>query len=151
ILLPAVTALALFAALDRIFPRSLGAVIPLLLAVLAGIALFVERLRGHEKGAKRAAWLFCVILIPALGTALLSGWSLMGLAKRLHADKAVRQFAFWNLSGIAVDAKLGVLFANGIHTNHLLAYDLNALDEPPRVSPVELGWAEYFEYNPFDQ
>jgi hypothetical protein len=151
ILFPAVTALALFTALDRIFPRSLGAAIPLLLAVLAAIVLFAERLRGHERGAKIAAWLFCVILIPGLGTALLNGWSLMGLAKGLHADKAVRQFAFWNFSGIAVDAKLGVLFANGIHTNHVLAYDLNALDEPPRVSPVEVGWAEQFEYNPLDQ
>ena len=75
----------------------------------------------------------------------------MPLAKRLHADKAVRQFAFWDFGGIAVDTKLGALFANGIHTNHLLAYDLNALNEPPRVSPVEVGWAEYFEYNSLDQ
>ncbi len=162
-LLPVLVSFVLFLGLyvtfplhESIFPGNHPIVIAVSLALMVAIIRAPLWLRaGNEEvkktGRRITAWLPTAIVVPALAVLLLNGWSLMGLAKRLHADKAVRQFASWNFGGIAVDARLGVLFANGVHTNHLLAYDLNALNEPPRVSPVEDAWAEWFEYNPFDQ
>jgi hypothetical protein len=162
-LLPVLTSCVLFLGLYAVFPfhkhtfpRNHPVAVVLSLTLITAIERWRLRLGGDKAEAKEigrriTAWLPTVIVVPALAVLLLDGWSLMGLAKRLHADRAVRQFASWNLGGLAVDAKLGTLFANGMHTNHLLAYDLNALNEPPRVSPVEVGWAEYFEYNSRDQ
>jgi hypothetical protein len=162
-LLPVLTSFALFSGLYTVFPmhkKLFPGEHPVAVVLFLTFIVAIDRRRfwlrgdneeGKKTGRRIAAWLPTVIVVPALAVMLLNGWSLMVLAKRLHADKAVRQFAFWDFGGIAVDAKLGVLFANGVHTNHLLAYDLNALNEPPRVSPVEVAWAEWFEYNPFDQ
>src|SRR5262249_8521861 len=76
------------------------------------------------------------------------GWSLMEFAKKLHADPDVQQFASGDFNGIVVDADREVLFASGHDNNHLLVYDLKALDHPPQENTVELGWPQEFDYNP---
>jgi len=154
-LLPVLTALALFLALYFIFPQSYSLVValspPLAVAIIR-LPHFVRNARSRDGQAKRfdrpIGWLACVILVPAMGTLLLDGWSLVGLARRLHAEKAVQQLTGEDLNGLAVDTEQGLLFASGHGSNYILAYNLRALDQPPRRSQVEVGAAENFFYNP---
>src|SRR5262249_24805527 len=112
-----------------------------------------RRRRGRQanEGIRFAAFLPAVILAPALAVLLLDGWNLISLARRLHADTAVQQVATIDLNGVEVDAEQGLLFTNGHGTNHLLAYNLHALDQAPRQSEAEVGFAQGFSYNRSDR
>jgi DNA-binding beta-propeller fold protein YncE len=96
-------------------------------------------------------WLFSVVLVPSLAAVLLHGWSLQGLAHRLHRDESVQQLAALDINALALDAENGVLYAVGHGTDSLLAYDLNDPSRAPRSSPVTTNKAQSFYYNPVDQ
>jgi DNA-binding beta-propeller fold protein YncE len=96
-------------------------------------------------------WLFSVVLVPSLAAVLLHGWSLQGLAQRLHRDESVQWVAQIDLNALALDAENGLLYAAGHGTDYLLAYDLNDLSRTPRSSPVTTNKAQSFYYNPVNQ
>src|SRR5262249_18790892 len=96
-------------------------------------------------------WLLSVVLVPSLAAALLHGWSLQGLAHRLHRDESVRKVAELDLNALALDAENGLLYAAGHGTDSLLAYDLTDLSRAPRISPVTTNKAQSFYYNPINQ
>jgi len=150
-LLPIVATFAAFLALYIVFPTSSALIKALCLSVSAGIMQlpwWIRRRRGEANGAARITGLLStVILVPALAVLLLNGWSLGNLARRLHTDRAVRQIAAIDLNGLEVDAEQNLLYANGHGTNHLLVYNLRALDQPPQESKVETGFAQGFTYN----
>jgi DNA-binding beta-propeller fold protein YncE len=156
-----------------IFPGNHPVAISLFLALVVAILRLPRWLRSPHSDINSAdrpiiSWLPSVILVPALAMLLLNGFSLRGLAAKIHEDKDVQQFVsgdfkqylfgdlnnshvFGDLSGLALDTERGLLYASGHGTNYLLAYNINALDQPPHKSQVEVGFAQGFEYNPRDQ
>src|SRR5215813_13839815 len=96
-------------------------------------------------------WLLSVVLVPALAAVLLHGWSLQGLAHRLHRDESVHQVAEIDLNALALDAENGLLYAAGHGTDYLLAYDINDISRAPHSSPVTTDKAQSFFYNPVNQ
>jgi hypothetical protein len=50
-----------------------------------------------------------------------------------------------------LDLNRRILYASGYGTKYLQAYNIDALDRPPLVSPVENGYAQGFAYNPQDR
>ncbi len=155
VLLPVCAAFFIFLGLYTAFPRGRPIAVAASLALIVGMTQLPSwrrRREGQARGAIRfAAFLSAVILAPALGVPLLDGWNLISLARRLHADKAVQQVATIDLNGVEVDAEQGLLFTNGHGTNHLLAYNLRALDQAPRESEAEVGFAQGFAYNRSDR
>ena len=155
-LLPVLAAFVLFLGLYHTFPRSHPIAVALSLALLVAIsqlAPFLPYLRGRAEQTKGielriTVWLPSTILVSALAVVVSDGRSLIGLARKLHADKAVQQFAEVELNALAVDTEQGLLFATGPGTDYLLGYNLNALDEPPGRSEVEVGRTHRFYYHP---
>jgi len=168
-LLPVLTSFALFFGLyiafpfheypfpvdGDLFPGNHPVTVALSLTLIVAINRWRVRRRGDNEEAKkrgvRIAGFLTVVIVSALAVLLLNGWSLRALARTLHADPAVRQFATGDFNGLEFDAEQDLLFASGHGTNYLLAYDVNALNRAPRRSQVEVGWAQAFAYNPGDQ
>jgi DNA-binding beta-propeller fold protein YncE len=69
----------------------------------------------------------------------------------MFPDPAVHQFARDNFSWTELDLNRRILYASGYGTKYLQAYNIDALDRPPLVSPVENGYAQGFAYNPQDR
>jgi DNA-binding beta-propeller fold protein YncE len=151
---PVVGTFVVFRVLYQIFPRTYAADIALFLALLIMVMIKLptwrrhndEELREHPLGAVRG--LFSVILIPLFGVVLLNGWSLRGLARDLHRDEAVQQFAQGDSNGLALDTENGLLYVSGHGIEYLLAYDVKDLSRAPYRSPVGTDWAQSFHYNP---
>ncbi|NJN93192.1 MAG: hypothetical protein HC875_03400 [Anaerolineales bacterium] len=89
--------------------------------------------------------------MPGLAALLLDPYSLSDLHRTLFRDPAVQLVAQENYSWTELDLERRVLFASGYGTNYLHAYGLAKLDQPPRLSPVENGYAQGFAYNPAAQ
>jgi hypothetical protein len=96
-------------------------------------------------------WLPAFILAPGLAALFLDPYSLADLHRTLFPDPAVHLFARNNISWIELDLNQRTLYASGYDLNHLQAYNLAAPDQPPRLSPIESGYAQGFAYNPLDQ
>jgi hypothetical protein len=96
-------------------------------------------------------WLPGLLLIPALAAFLLDPYGLSDLHRAWFPEPAVRLFARENFSWTELDVDRRVLFASGYGTNYLHAYNLDVLDQPPLISPVENGYAQGFAYNSLDQ
>jgi hypothetical protein len=138
------------------FPGNHPVVVALFLTSLVAIDRGRLRLRGNNEEAKGIArrsteWLPTVVIVSGLAILLLNGWSLRRLARTLHADQAVQQFAIGDFNGLELDAEHGLLFASGHGSNYLLAYDVNALHHAPHRSQVEISGAQAFGYNPRDR
>jgi len=118
------------------------------LVALERISLLLRR-NGEKRWTRLSTW-SVVALIPGLAVLLLNGWSLRGLARVLHPESAVQQFAVGDFNALEIDAKRRRLFACGHGTNYLLAYDLRDLDKAPEKSKVEVGYAWSFAYNSED-
>jgi hypothetical protein len=97
------------------------------------------------------SWLPGLILVPGLAAFLLDPYSLSDFHRTLFPNRAVHLFARENFSWTEIDLKRRVLYASGYGTNYLQAYNIDALDQSPLVSPVENGYAQGFAYNPLDQ
>src|SRR5262249_5934416 len=131
-LVPIIGTFVLFRGLYLIFPRSYAADIALSLALLMAILQLPSWRRSEDKGLILPRlgvfrWLLSVILVPLLGVVLLNGWSLQGLAKKLHRDESVQQFARADVNNLALDTENGLLYVSGHGTEYLLAYDVNDL------------------------
>jgi hypothetical protein len=170
LLLPVLTSFALFFGLYiafpfheypypyelYLFPGNHPVAVVLSLTLIVAIDRWRLRLRvdneeAREMGPRIIRWLPTAIMIPALAVLLLNGWSLRSLARTLHADRTVQQFAIGNFNGLEFDAEQDLLFASGHGTNYLLAYEVNALDQAPRRSQVEVSGAQAFGYNRRDR
>ncbi len=92
-----------------------------------------------------------LILVPGLAAFLLDPYSLSDLHRTLRPDPAVHLFARGNFNWLELDLEHRTLYASGFGTNYLQAFNLDALDQPPRQSPVENGYAQGFDYNPSTQ
>lgn len=92
-----------------------------------------------------------LLLVPGLAAFLLDPYSLSDLHRSLWPDPAVHLFAKGNFNWLELDLKRQTLYASGFGTNHLQAFNLNALDQSARQSPVENGYAQGFDYNPSTQ
>ncbi len=155
-LLPVLIVFTLFLGLYHIFPQrhpTVGALFLALMAAVMGLAHHLDTRGGRAGIASRSlgTWLPRVIMISALGVLQLNSTSLVSLARRLHAEEAVWRFAKGDFNGLAIDTQQSRLFASGHGTNHLLAYNVRALEQPPRRSEVEVYWAEGFDYSPIHQ
>jgi hypothetical protein len=151
LLVPIAATLVIFLGVYIAFPTQPPDSMALRVAVVAGMVHLPFWMRTRRQPARRrmgmAALIITVIPTSGLGVMLLNGWSLAGVARMFHANEFVRQVAAIDLNGLEVDAEQGVLFANGHGTNHLLVYDMQALNKPPRQSEAELGWAQGMFYN----
>jgi hypothetical protein len=96
-------------------------------------------------------WLPIFILTPGLAALFLNPYSLADLHRTLFPDPAVHLFTRNNISWTQLDLTGRNLYASGYDLNYLQAYNLDELDQPPRLSPIESGYAQGFAYNPLDQ
>ncbi|HXW01410.1 MAG TPA: hypothetical protein VEC93_23570 [Anaerolineae bacterium] len=104
-----------------------------------------------KTSAVSRGWLPGLILIPGLAAFLLDPYGLSDLHRAWFPDPAVHLFARENFSWTELDLSRRVLYASGYGTNYLYAYNLDALDQPPLISPIENGYAQGFAYNSLDQ
>src|SRR5215471_11451148 len=152
----AIGAFVVFRVLYHIFwhPHASAVALALALAMAAIQIPSWRRSRTTTLDAPKlgvVGWLLSVVLVPSLAAVLLHGWSLQGLAHRLHRDESVQQVADLDLNALALDAENKLLYAAGHGTDYLLAYDLNDLSRAPRSSPVTTNKAQSFYYNPVNQ
>jgi hypothetical protein len=91
------------------------------------------------------------LMVPAVAALLLSPYRLAELHRLLFPNPAVERFSQGNFNGLELDVEQQRLYASGYGFNHLQLYQLDALDRPPRQSPVETAYAQGFGYNPLDQ
>ncbi len=89
-----------------------------------------------------------LFLVSGLAGFLLDPYSLSDLHRTLWPDPAVHLFARGNFNWLELDLERRTLYASGFGTNYLQAFNLDALDQPARQSPVENGYAQGFDYNP---
>jgi hypothetical protein len=135
------------------------------LVCLAGIGLaeallpqaYVLWLMGHLRAGdsvKRWSWLAGVIVAPLVWVFILVPFDnqrILTLGERLHASPSVEKFAQGDYNWLEFNAEHGLLYAVGRGTNHLLAFDVNRLDEPPRRSREDIGKTQSFAFNPDQQ
>ncbi len=91
------------------------------------------------------------VWVAGLGALLPSADSLATLHRSLFPDPAVQMFARGNFNWTELDLERRVLYAIGYEMNFLQAYTIDSPEQPPRISPVEDGYAQGFAYNPVDQ
>lgn len=91
------------------------------------------------------------VLVSGVAALLLNGWALRPMARALHADPAVQQFAKGDFSGLEFDAENHLLFACGHGTRYLLAFQVDKLSSAPLKSQVEIDGPQSFAFNPKDQ
>jgi hypothetical protein len=156
LLVPVIGAFVVFRTLYQIFWHPHATPVALALALLMAVIQIPNWLRSRNTTIDPsrlgvAGWLLSVICVPLLAAVLLHGWSLQGLAHKLHQDESVQQFADFDLNALALDAKNGLLYASGHGTDSLLAYDVKDLARAPRSSPVKTNNAQSFYYNPASQ
>lgn len=123
-------------------------------ALWVRIQLSGRDLAGERSTHEYLSWVSTVVLVPALAVLLLDGLdghSLSKWSRRLHRDEAVQRFAAGNFNGLEVDRERRTLYAAGHGTNQILAFDLDALDRPPRRSGAKTGLAQAFAYNRLDR
>jgi hypothetical protein len=150
LLAPALATLVVFLGIYRLFENDFRIIATIVVALFAGLIHLAFCMRAGREGGGPVgigALLIEVIPVCALGFMLLDGWALVDFSQALHHDQFVRQFASMDLNGLELDLEQRLVFANGHGTNHLLAYDMDALDRPPRESQAELGWAQGMFYN----
>jgi len=155
-LIPVIGGFVVFRVLYLIFWRPYPTPVAFLLALLIGLIQFPNWRRSRNTTVDSsslgvAGWLLSAIGVPLLAAVLLHGWSLQGLAHKLHQDESVQQFADIDLNALALDAENGLLYASGHGTDSLLAYDVKDLARAPRSSPVKTNNAQTFYYNPASQ
>jgi hypothetical protein len=155
-LVPVVGAFVVYQVLYLLFWRPYGPAVALALALLMAVIQTPSWLRSRKtevdpKKLGVVGWLLSVVLVPSFAAVLLHGWSLQGLAHRLHRDESVQQLADIDLNALALDAENGLLYAAGHGTDNLLAYDLNDLSRSPRSSPTTTDRAQSFYYNPVNR
>lgn len=85
--------------------------------------------------------------LAGLITISISANGLTDLHRVLLPDQAVTRFAKGNYNNLAIDMDQDALYAVGHGINHIHAYNINALNESPRLSKMETGHEAFFSYN----
>jgi hypothetical protein len=91
-----------------------------------------------------------LLLVPAIAALSFSAYSLADLHRTLFPDGAVQMFASGNFNDLELNLEQRVLYVSGHGLNYIQAYHLDALEQPPRQSPVATGYAQSFGYNSRD-
>jgi hypothetical protein len=100
---------------------------------------------------KKWSWLAGVAVAPLLWVFVLVPFDnqrMLTLGEKLHASPAVEKFAQGDFNWLELNAEHGLLYAVGRGTNHLLAFDVNRLEQPPRRSREDIGKTQSFAFNP---
>lgn len=116
-----------------------------------GYLLWLANQFGAGDSLKRWSWLAGVIAAPALWMVVLvppDNQRMLTLGERLHASPAVERFAEGDFNWIEFHAETRTLYAVGRATNYLLAFDADALAQPPRKSRKPIGKTQSFAFNP---
>lgn len=93
-------------------------------------------------GAAAAPLLWVFVLVPFDNQRMLT------LGERLHASPSVEKFARGDFNWLELNAEHALLYAVGRGTNHLLAFDVDDLSQPPRRSREDIGKTQSFAFNP---
>ncbi|MBE7468200.1 MAG: hypothetical protein DPW09_05450 [Anaerolineae bacterium] len=121
------------------------------LLLLKPLVLWLFQFQRTSKFFKTFEVFTGYVLVPGLAALLLDPYSLSDFHRTLWPDPAVQLLARENYSWTELDVERRVLYASGYGTNYLHAFDLDKPDQPPRLSPVENGYAQGFAYNPVEQ
>lgn len=109
-----------------------------------------DQFRASES-VKKWSWLAGIAAAPLLGVFVFVPFDnqrLLTLGEKLHASPSVEKFAQGDFNWLELNAEHGLLYAVGRGTNHLLAFDVNRLDQPPRRSREDIGKTQSFAFNP---
>ena len=114
--------------------------------IFAGIALILFLLSMHLVFTKRKRLVSAVV--AGVITLLISSTVLTDLHRILVPNQAVTKFAKNSFNSLGLDIDRHILYAIGEGINHVHAYNIDALNAPPKFSEVETGKAETaFLYN----
>lgn len=106
---------------------------------------------GAGDSVKRWSGLAGVIAAPLLWVFILVPFDnqrILTLGERLHTSPKVEKFAQGDFNWIEFNAEARLLYAVGRSTDHLLAFDADNLDQPPRKSREDIGKTQSFAFNP---
>jgi hypothetical protein len=106
---------------------------------------------GVGDSVKRWSWLAGVIVAPLLWVFILVPFDnqrMLTLGERLHASPSVERFTQGDFNWIEFNPEARLLYAVGRSTNHLLAFDVDNLSQPPRKSSEDIGKTQSFAFNP---
>lgn len=121
---------------------------------------FLTRFKGSQI-IVRGIWrwildLLPVILVSLLAVLTLRDQPLVDLGRKLHPDSAVQLIdtqliTKGDVNVLALNKESKQLYASGRGLNHILAYQINALNQTPRQSSVETGHDQGLFYNEKDR
>ncbi len=103
------------------------------------------------ESVKKKSWLAGIAVAPLLWVVVLvpsDNQRMLTLGEKLHASPSVKKFAQGDFNWLEFNAEHGLLYAVGRGTNHLLAFDVNRLEQPPRRSREDIGKTQSFAFNP---
>jgi len=103
---------------------------------------------SNGKARLLADWMAALVIVPALAVLPLTSTNLAEFSRILHQDKAVWMFFKGDLNGLDLNRESGVLYADGHGFNHVLAFRILSLDQPPQQSRAETSRAQGLFYNP---
>jgi len=109
---------------------------------------------NNENPIKKWAWLSGVFIASLVWVFVFIPYDnqrIFTLAERLHADPAVSKFMDGSYNWVELNPEHPLLYAVGRSTNHLLAFDINHLEQPPLQSPRDIGKTQSFGFNPNQQ
>lgn len=89
-----------------------------------------------------------VLIVSALAAFVTSNAALVNLGWTLYPDAAVQRFAEGDINMLAFNRSQKLLYASGRGLGHIQAYNVAAIDQPPRASKVSSNYAQGFYYNP---
>jgi hypothetical protein len=87
------------------------------------------------------------VVIAGMITFFISSIDLTDLHRAVLADPAVVKFAKGHFNSMGLDTDSSTLYVIGDGVNHIHAYNISALDSPPRLSEIITGKAELFLYH----
>lgn len=73
------------------------------------------------------------------------------LGAELFSDPSLQVITEGDYNGLELDLNNNTLFVSGHNTNHILAYDLSNLNQPPRESIPSTSYTQSFAFNPHNQ
>lgn len=114
---------------------------PLFMVLMLTLFLLIKRL-PFTKRKKLLSTVVAGLVAISINTNFLSDFH-----RFIFPDKAVTMFAKGDLNSLALDLDNHVLYAAKQNENHILAFDISALDTSVKLSEAETGFSRTFTYD----
>jgi hypothetical protein len=105
-----------------------------------GLTLFLSGIRLPFAKRKKLV----SAIVAGLITLPISANVLSDPHRFIFPNQAVTRFAKGGFNGLALEMDNHVLYSVGHEANHFFSFNIDALDAPPKLSEVEIGFTKLF-------